>query len=100
MAEWLSVFPECQINTSSKEIADMLKNIKLENDEELVSFDVTSLYTNVPVMEAIDTCADLLYNGKQAAPLVDKETFVLLAQISSCDVIMSTLDGYTCRKMD
>ena len=63
IAEWLSNVPECQINTSTKEIADHLKEVTLEEDEEIVSFDVTSLYTNVPVAEAIEYCADLLYNN-------------------------------------
>ena len=94
VGEWLSEVPECQINTSSKQIADSLKDIHLDEDEVLVSFDVTSLYTNVPVMEAINVCADLLYNGKQKAPPVDRETFVTLAKLSSCNVVMSTSDGY------
>ena len=75
-------------------ISDKLKDVQLEEDEELVSFDVSSLYTNVPVMEAIDVCTELLYDGNQAAPPVDKETFKILAQISSCNVIMSTHNGY------
>ena len=94
IGEWLSVVPECQINTSSKQIADILKETHLDSDEELVSFDVTSLYTNVPVMEAINTCADLLYDGNHERPPVDRGTFVLLTQLSSCNVVMSTLDGY------
>ena len=57
VTEWLNVVEECQINTSSKKIADSLKSVKLEEDEEIISFDVVSLYTNVPVQEAIDTCA-------------------------------------------
>ena len=48
VAEWLSNVPACQINSSTKQIADALKDIHLEEDEELVSFDVSSLYTNVP----------------------------------------------------
>ncbi len=36
--------------------------MKLKDDEELFSFDVTSLYTNVPVQEAIDVCTEKLYN--------------------------------------
>ena len=54
VAEWLSVVPECNINSSTKSVSDSLKNVQLNEDEELVSFDVTSLYTNVPVMEAIN----------------------------------------------
>ena len=94
VAEWLSNVPACQINSSTKQIADALKDIHLEEDEELVSFDVSSLYTNVPVMEAIDVCTELLYDGNQEAPPIDKETFKILAQISSCNVIMSTHKGY------
>ena len=94
VAEWLSVVPECQINSSSKTISDMLKNVELEEDTEMVSFDVSSLYTNVPVMEAIDTCTDLLYNSDHNKPPVDRETFKALAQISSCNVLMLTHDGY------
>ena len=66
----------------------------MEPDEQLISFDVTSLYTNVPVMEAIDVCTDLLYSGKYQLPPVDKETFRTLAMMSSCNVLMLTHDGY------
>ena len=45
---WLSVVDECKINVSTKRISETLKEIKLEDDEELISFDVSSLYTNVP----------------------------------------------------
>ena len=43
-------------------------------------------------MEAIQVCADLLYD-KCCMP-VDKDTFIVLAKLASCDVIMLTLDGY------
>ena len=86
--------PECQTNTSTQQISNILKDIKLQDNEELISFDVSSLYTNVPVMEAIETCAELLYSGEHNLPPVDKETFVTLAKISSCDVLMSTHNGY------
>ena len=49
VAEWLSKVPECQINTSNKQIVDAIKNIELDSNTELVSFDVVSLYTNVTV---------------------------------------------------
>ena len=72
----------------------MLDSVQLEEDEEMISFDVSSLYTNVPVMEAIDVCTNLLYSGNYELPPVDRETFVKLAQISSCNILMSTHDGY------
>ncbi|XP_066916931.1 uncharacterized protein [Clytia hemisphaerica] len=94
IAEWLSIVEECNINSSTKSISDSLHDIKLQNDDVLVSFDVSSLYTNVPVYEAIEECTNLLYSGKYKEPPVDKSTFKKLAEICSCNVIMLTHDGY------
>ena len=52
-----------------------------------------SLYTNVPVKEAIQKAADRLYSGDVQLPSVDKETFTTLATISSTIFILSTHDG-------
>ena len=55
--------PECNINSSTKSVCDSPKNVQLKEDEELVSFDVTSLYTNVLyMMEAINVCTKKLYD--------------------------------------
>ena len=95
VADWLSTVKECQINSSTQAISDELKNIPVENDEELVSFDICSLYTNVPVHEAIHYCAELLYNNDEnEQPDVSKETFIELAIMSSCNVLMLTHDGF------
>ena len=88
IAEWLSKVPECKINSSTKKINDDVSKIKLKPDEELVSFDVVSLYTNVPVMESIKVCADLLFRENVEKPPVDRETFIELAKIASCNVII------------
>ena len=92
MTQWLSNVKECQIQCSTKLICDSLRGVQLEDNEKLVSFDVVSLYTNVPVDEAINTCADLLFNCAQLP--IDKETFITLAKLASCNVVMSTNDGY------
>ena len=91
VANWLSVVPECKINSSSQAINKLIKNTHLNIDECLISFDVTSLYTNVPVHEAIEVCCDLLF--KRCDMPIDRETFITLATISSCDVIFDTHDG-------
>ena len=62
IAECLAVVPGCNINTSTREICDRIKNVTLGKEEEMVSFDVVSLYTNVPLLEAIHVCTELLYS--------------------------------------
>ena len=94
VTEWLKVVPQCQINTSTKKIADKLSTIELEENEEIISFDIVSLYTNVPVEEAIEVCTDLLYSGEHQLPPVDKETFKELIRLCTCDVLMQTHDGF------
>jgi len=66
----------------------------LKNDREVISFDITSLYTNVPVDEAISDCTNLLFSGRYKKPPVDKETFQTLLNVCSQNVIMMTNDGY------
>ena len=92
--QWLNVVEECKIHANTKLICDSLQTITLPEDEEIISFDVSSLYTNVPVMEAINICADLLYSGKYPLPPVDKETFVELLKLSTCNVLMQTHHGF------
>ena len=72
----MAVVPESNCQSSSKKVADQLKDLNLDEDEVLVSFDVVSLYTFVPVHEAIQEAADRLYCGQFEVPPVSKETFV------------------------
>ena len=53
VAEWLSSVPECRINTSTEKVSAIVQSASLPPDKSLVSFDVVSLYTNVPVKESI-----------------------------------------------
>ena len=92
VAYWLSLVPECKINSSTETVNKLIKNTQLNDDECLISFDVTSLYTNVPVKEAIEVCCDLQF--KHFDMPIDKETFITLATISSCDVVFDTHDGF------
>ena len=91
VTEWLSVVPESKINSSIQKSVGSLKRMTLESDEFIISFDLTSLCTNVPVKEAIQEAADRLYSGDVQAPSVDKETFVTLATISCTNVIKNLL---------
>ena len=94
VAEWLARIPEAQINSSAKQVSEKIKSLKLADDEEVVSFDVSALYTNVPLKESIELAADLLYDGDIEQPPIDKKTFIELLELSSMNVIMSTHHGH------
>ena len=66
-------------------------NTELEIDD-LISFDIVGLFTNVPVEESIMLAAETLYNGKFELPPNDKETFIQLCRLSLTNVIMLTTD--------
>ena len=89
---YLSKLPEGMIKVATSDISDSLKDIIIRDDEEIVSFDVTSLYTNVPVVESISVCADLLYSEFDLP--FKKDIFIELAMLASCKVLMLTHDGY------
>ena len=92
VAGCLEKVPECKINASSKLISDKIGSTILSKDKELVSFDVVSLYTNVPLQEAIEYCTTLLYEQpEELRPIMDRETFKILCSVN---VLMSTQDRY------
>ena len=93
ISRWLSVIPEARINASSGKVVEDIKGLVLEENEILISFDVTSLYTNAPVEESILMAAQLLYSGKYQEPPIDKDTFIQLARLCLKNVIMSTGNG-------
>ena len=65
---------------SNKQVVDKIKELTLDDDEVIVSFDVSSLYTNVPVNEAIQEAANIMYSGNLPPPPVDKDTFITLVR--------------------
>ena len=93
IAALLALVPECQINSSTQKVSAQLKDIHLQPEECLISLDVVSLYTNVPVRESIQVCADLLFDTITMTSM-DKETFIVLAELACCNVVFSTHRGY------
>ena len=93
VTKWLAMVQESKINCSTKKTVDQLKDGTLDPDEVVISFDVSLLYTNVPVNEAIEEAADHLCSGDFPTPPVSKETFITLTKLSTTNVILSTHDG-------
>ena len=48
---------------------DKLKSIKLQDNEELVSFDVSALFTSIPVNQALDIINQLIINHQTGMEL-------------------------------
>ena len=57
--------PGANIDTNTKDARAALEAIKLHEDELVVSLDVKSLYTNVPVEEAIEIALKELYSSDE-----------------------------------
>ena len=57
------------------DFADLLKDKTLEQDEIMVSYDVNSLFTEIPLDETIDYVIDQIYNEGKLAPLMSKTIF-------------------------
>ena len=56
------------------------------------------MFTNVPVEESIQLCANLLYESHKVPP-VDKETVITLMRMACVNVLVSTPMGFY-RQMD
>ena len=63
---------------------DILKSTVLENDEEIVSYDVESLFTNIPIKETIDYICNEIYRNNAIEPMCKESIFrKLLYKLSS-----------------
>ena len=72
---------------NSVEFCEQMKNVSLKEDEELVSFDVVSLFTSIPVKLAIQVAKDLLSNDDT---LQDRTTIPVDDIVDLLDFCLST----------
>ena len=89
LAKWLDNYIKpnipCQYSVvSTNEFLDNLKHTVFDKTDKIVSFDVVSLYTNIPLMETIDLIVESLYSEKSVkVPPVDKTVFRELLRIAT-----------------
>ena len=72
--------------SSTTEFIDKIKENQsvFNNNNDLVSFDVEYLFTNVPVNEVVDIAADLVYSdSSNNKPKYGKDVFVKLCQFAT-----------------
>ena len=90
MSKWLGKLDASKINCRSKLIVDTLtKNgYRIPTGYQIVSLDIESLYTNVPITEAIELATDLIYEQDDTPPF-DKETCRELLELCCSNTIVN-----------
>ena len=90
MSKWLGKLDASKINCRSKLVVDTLtKNgYRVPTGYQVVSLDVESLYTNVPITEAIELATNLIYEQDDTPPF-DKETCRELLKLCCSNTIVN-----------
>ena len=77
--------------SNSQQFLDKLKNIKLEGDELMVSFDVTALFTSIDLDVARTTLKELLSTEEHNFGTLKKDSLCKLVQL--CQITNFKFDG-------
>ena len=81
--------PKSFMLSSTDEFLEKLNKFKIQPGDKCLSFDVSSLFTNVPLTETIEMIADHIYSEKASlTPSFDKEAFIKLLKIATGGVFM------------
>ena len=108
LAKWLSELLQpalCEVSDftikDSFTFAESMRDCTVDcNNVTMCSFDITSLFTNVPLNEAIDICAFLLFHSGGEPPSLSESVFRELmmwatrnVEFSFNDVMYAQIDG-------
>ena len=63
------------VTTNTQQFPSLLNNVPLSDGEEDLSYDVESLFTNIPIKETIDYICDEIYNRKKLKPICKQSSF-------------------------
>ena len=85
LAKFFEKFEGANIETNSLDAREILESTNLEPNENLISLDVKSLYTNVPLEEAIDIALGKLYEQGEP-PSMARKTMKRLLNMADCQV--------------
>ena len=88
--------PGANIEASTLDARRQLESIKLGSVESIVSLDVKSLYTNVPVNEAIEIALRSLYSSDHA-PEISRSTLKALLKLALTNVWFKCNERWFCQ---
>lgn len=89
----------CYASNGSFEFAEMIRSFEINTDDKLISFDVVSLFTNVPLSLAIRVTTDLLYDSDYRPKDLTKKMFEKLLKVCVKDVPL-LFNGVLYRQVD
>ena len=70
--------------------AKTIQDLTTDSDQTfLCSFDISSLFTNIPLGETIQICADSLYDSNLTPPIMGKDVFIEPMNIATTSVEFS-----------
>ena len=106
LSKWLAsllqpVLDRYTIHCSSYSLtfADYIRKLDGQIDSFMCSFDVSSLFANVPLNETIMICADALYNNPDSQPCIPKKVFAELLH-SATSTVEFSFDNTIYRQID
>ena len=71
----------------------MLNNLPFYSNDQLVSFDVKSLFTNVPLHETIKIISDYLYSDDAVCTLpFNKNIFIKIMKLATQDMFYAKIN--------
>ena len=78
----------------------MMQQLKVNsNGSILCSFDICSLFTNIPLAETIEICTKTLYGGHFPTPVIPKHVFIELTKTATTSVEL-TFNNIMYRQID
>ena len=77
--------------TKAQQFPSMLNKVPMSKDEEDISYDVESLFTNIPIKETIDFICGEFYNRKKLKPICKQPIFKKLLYKLTTEFTFKTL---------
>ena len=76
--------PDHYMLNSTQQFIEKIHKFPIQSRHYLVNFDVTSLLTNVPLQETIDSVADYIFDDENPTiPDMEKDDFIKLLQLAA-----------------